>query len=396
MALTNACGAPFRTAGGRCAGGTFTDLSVSTHREAIPDFLSCDLYMAVPPIRASRRDSGRTRAGRPSTDQAPAPASPKQSLPHEPIERSDVPKNRLRQITRRHFFEQAGFGIGAAALGSLIGWAPASGLAGATRKAKSVIFLFMAGAPSQLDLLDHKPKLRQLHGHDAPDEIMAGERFAFIEGTPKLLGSPYSFRRWGESGAEISELLPHLGSIADRIAIVKSLHTTQFNHAPAQIFMNTGHPLVGRPSMGSWLSYGLGTENQDLPTFTVLLSGDSEPSGGKSCWGTGFLPTVHQGVEFRSQGDPVLFLSNPPGVSSERRRESLDSLRTLNRIGHARVGDRELTIADRTALWDTVEKRLVRLAFGVISENGVKRPIPLRCRIVSHRYSAAHCRLAHG
>src|SRR5690606_12095295 len=155
---------------------------------------------------------------------------------------------------------------------------------------------------------DDKPALRRFDGKDVPAEYMRGERFAFIKGTPKLLGSPYTFRPRGESGAVISELLPHTASIADDIAIIRSMHTTQFNHAPAQIFMNTGHQIIGRPSMGSWLSYGLGSESKDLPGFVVLLSGENNPDGGKSCWGSGFLPTVHQGVEFRSGKDPVLFV----------------------------------------------------------------------------------------
>ena len=145
-----------------------------------------------------------------------------------------------------------------------------------------------------------------------------GERFAFIKGTPRLLGSPFTFKKYGQSGAELSELLPHLATIADDIAIVRSMHTTQFNHAPGQIFMNTGSQVFGRPSIGSWLTYGLGSESRDLPGFVVLLSGENAPDGGKSCWGSGFLPTVYQGVEFRSKGDPVLFVSNPDGVDTRR------------------------------------------------------------------------------
>jgi hypothetical protein len=248
----------------------------------------------------------------------------------------------IREITRRHFFRQAGFGIGGAALYRLLqGEARADGTHFAA-KAKSVIYLFMAGAPSNLDLFDPKPKLRELDGQDCPDSLLKGERFAFIQGVPKVLGSPYEFSRYGNSGAELSELLPHLSRIADKIAIVRSLHTTQFNHAPAQIFMNTGHQIVGRPSMGSWLTYGLGSEASDLPGFVVLLSGENDPDGGKSCWGSGFLPTVHQGVQFRSEGEPVLFLRNPDGVSAEARRESLDLIGKLNRERLATVGDPEI------------------------------------------------------
>jgi hypothetical protein len=266
----------------------------------------------------------------------------------------------LRAVTRRHFFRQAGFGIGATALSSLINQSLAGGLQVAPgpainavnplapkpplfpAKAKSIIYLFMAGAPSQVDLLDSKPKLQQLDGQDCPEDILKGERFAFIVGKPKLLGSPYTFKRWGKSGAEISEVLPHLGEIADDIAILKSLQTTQFNHAPGQMFMNTGFQFFGRPSLGSWLTYGLGSEASDLPGFVVLLSGENEPDGGKACWGSGFLPTVYQGVQFRSAGDPVLFLMNPKGVNPELRRQSLDTLRDLNEMHLKSAGDSEI------------------------------------------------------
>jgi hypothetical protein len=244
--------------------------------------------------------------------------------------------NRVRAQTRRTFLEQGYFGLGGLALASLLD--PSVAAAGqrqrASRaaaggvlstlhhapKAKRVIHLFMAGAPSQLDLFDPKPALAKHDGQAVPDEFVKGERFAFIKGTPKLLASPFTFRQHGQSGAQISELLPWTSKLADDIAIIRSMHTTQFNHAPAQIFMNTGHQVIGRPSFGSWLSYGLGTESADLPAFVVLLSGENNPDGGKSCWGSGFLPTVHQGVEFRSGKDPVLFVSNPDGVDAAARR----------------------------------------------------------------------------
>jgi hypothetical protein len=210
-------------------------------------------------------------------------------------------------------------------------------------KAKSVIFLFMAGAPSQLDLFDPKPRLRQHDGEPVPEGIVKGERFAFIKGTPRLLGSPYQFETVGQAGLEVSELLPHFKTIVDDVAVVRSVHTTQFNHAPGQIFMNTGHQIMGRPSMGSWLTYGLGSENRDLPGFVVLVSGENNPDGGKSCWGSGFLPTVYQGVEFRNSGDPVLFLSDPPGISKKARRDSLDVLHTLNQRRFEETGDPEIT-----------------------------------------------------
>ena len=259
----------------------------------------------------------------------------------------------LKAITRRHFFRQGGFGIGGMALASLLderlfaaaASSSSSGLPGIPHvapKSRSVIYLFMAGAPSQVDLFDEKPKLRQYDGQSIPDEFVKGERFAFIKGTPKLLGSPYTFLKCGQSGAEISELLPHLRTVADDLAFVRSVHTTQFNHAPAQIFMNSGHQIVGRPSMGAWVTYGLGAESKDLPGFVVLLSGENAPDGGKSCWGSGFLPTVYQGVEFRSKGDPVLFLTNPPGVRPEDRRGSLDVLREMNEAHRRETGDPEI------------------------------------------------------
>src|SRR5712691_1091214 len=266
----------------------------------------------------------------------------------------------LRAVTRRHFFKQAGFGIGAAALSSLVNrCAFASGAATADlainavnplaprppmfpAKTKNIIYLFMAGAPSQVDLLDYKPKLQELDGQHIPESLVKGERFAFIKGVPRLLGSPYTFKKCGKSGAEISELLPELMKVADDIAIVRSVHTTQFNHAPAQIFMNTGHQIIGRPSMGSWLTYGLGSESTDLPGFVVLVSGENQPDGGKACWGSGFLPTVYQGVEFRSKGDPVLFLRNPDGVRPEDRRASLDLVNELDRAHFEAQGDPEI------------------------------------------------------
>ena len=251
-------------------------------------------------------------------------------------------RNDVRAITRRHFFEQAGFGVGAAALWNLLEGDGRAQYVTGPAKAKNVIYLFQAGAPSHMDLFDAKPKLKELDGQPCPPELLQGERFAFIEGTPTILGSPYEFRRHGESGAEVSELLPHLADVVDDVAFVKSMHTTQFNHAPAQIFMNTGHQIVGRPSMGSWMTYGLGSDNDDLPGFVVLLSGENDPDGGKSCWGSGFLPTVHQGVEFRSRGAPVLYLENPDGVSAESRRASLDTIRELNIERTQVVGDPEI------------------------------------------------------
>jgi hypothetical protein len=254
----------------------------------------------------------------------------------------------LKHLTRRHFFKQAGFGLGGAALSALLQQeTPAQAVQRLAPhfapKAKNVIFLFMAGGPSQLDLFDPKPLLNKYDNQPIPAELVKGERFAFIKGTPLCLGSPFRFAQHGQSGAALSELMPHLAKHADELAIIRSMHTTQFNHAPAQIFMNTGHQIIGRPSAGSWLMYGLGSENKDLPGFVVLLSGAADPDGGKALWGSGFLPTVHQGVEFRSKGEPVLFVSNPAGVNAEARRSTLDALRDLNQTRRELTGDPEIT-----------------------------------------------------
>ena len=259
--------------------------------------------------------------------------------------------NTLRHLTRRHFFGTAGFSLGSAALASLT-QVNAAGAPAA--KAKSIIYLFMAGAPSQLDMFDYKPALTKYDGQPVPEDVIKGERFAFIKGVPKLLGSPHSFRKFGQSGVDLSNLLPHLSTIVDEVAFIKSMNTTQFNHAPAQIYLNTGHQIPGRPSIGSWLSYGIGSENKDLPGFVVLLSGENAPDGGKSCWGSGFLPSTYQGVEFRRAGDPVLFLSNPEGVTRETRRRSLDLLKDLNSTEMATVGDPE--VASRIASYELAYK----------------------------------------
>lgn len=282
-------------------------------------------------------------------------------------DRDNEPDEKLLEITRRHFFKQSAYGVGAAGLMSLLNeslFAPPASADVRSRavdplaprpphfkaKAKSIIFLFMAGAPSQLDLYDPKPKLVQYNGQDCPEDVIKGERFAFIKGVPKLLGSPHHFTPHGQSGTQISDILPHTAKVIDELCLIRSMYTDQFNHAPAQIFMNTGNQLVGRPSMGSWLTYGLGSENHNLPGFVVLISGDKNPDGGKSCWSSGFLPTVYQGVEFRSKGDPVLFVSNPEGMSADVRRQSLDALKDLNGMRLADVGDPE--IATRIASYE--------------------------------------------
>src|SRR5262245_27523819 len=259
-----------------------------------------------------------------------------------------------KQIARRWFLEQCGVGLGAMALGHLLGDSAFASAAPAARnplapkdphypgKAKAVIFLFMAGAPSHLELLDYKPQLAKFDGTLPPADLLKGYRAAFINPSSKLLGPKFKFAKDGQSAAELSELLPYTAKIADEIAIVGSMVTDAFNHAPGQILMNTGSQQFGRPSMGSWVTYGLGSESQDLPAFVVFSSGSKGPSGGNSCWGSGFLPTVYQGVQFRGSGDPVLYLSNPPGVDSELQRHSLDSIRHLNQARLETMGDPEI------------------------------------------------------
>ncbi len=209
-------------------------------------------------------------------------------------------------------------------------------------KAKRVIYLFMAGAPSQLETFDYKPQLARLDGTLPPPSLLEGYRAAFINPNSKLLGPKFKFTQHGSSGAWVSELLPHTAKIVDQITIVKSLTTDAFNHAPAQILMNTGTQQFGRPSLGAWTLYGLGSESKDLPSFVVFSSGKKGPSGGNSNWGSGFLPTVYSGVQFRGAGDPVLYLSNPAGIDSQLQRATLDSVRALNEQRMDVLGDPEI------------------------------------------------------
>jgi hypothetical protein len=252
-----------------------------------------------------------------------------------------------QQVTRRWFFEQCGVGLGSIALANLLGTnANAATTAKQPHhapKAKRVIFLFMAGAPSHLDLFDYKPGLAKFDGTLPPTELLKGYRAAFINPNSKLLGPRFKYGKHGQSGAELSELLPHTAGIVDDIAIVKSMVTDAFNHAPGQLLMNTGSMQFGRPSFGAWTLYGLGSETQDLPGFVVFSSGAKGPSGGNSCWGSGFLPTVYQGVQFRSGGDPVLYLSNTGGVDNELQRDTLDAVKQLNEMRLAQTGDPEIS-----------------------------------------------------
>ena len=266
--------------------------------------------------------------------------------------------------TRRHFLRQCTAGLGSLAFGSLLGCQNTSGSklppTGPTRadanpdgysltalpphfrpRAKRVVFLHMEGAPSQLELFDYKPELRKLDGQDCPNSLLEGKRFAFIKGVPKMLGPQATFAQRGQSGAWVSDFLPHFAGMADAVTFLKAMHTDEFNHAPAQLFMHSGSARLGRPSMGAWVTYGLGSENENLPGFVVLVSG-SDPSAGKSVWGSGFLPTVYQGVQCRSKGDPVLYINNPGDIDAPMRKRSIDIINEINRQEHRDVGDPEI------------------------------------------------------
>jgi hypothetical protein len=267
--------------------------------------------------------------------------------------------------TRRHFFRDCALGVGSMALASLLNDGPlcAAPMASnplapipphSTARAKSVIYLFMAGGPSQLEMFDYKPKLMQYDGKPMPDEFIKGKRFAFMDTFakehPKCLGSRRKFARRGQAGGYVSECLPHLGGVVDDLAVVRSVQTNVFNHAPAKFFINTGSPQSGRPSMGAWVTYGLGSASQSLPGFVVLQSGPRGPRGGAPLWGSGFLPTTYQGVPFRTGGDPILNLSTPPGVSAAGQKQVLDAVRDLNAERLADTGDPE--IATRIASYE--------------------------------------------
>ncbi len=264
----------------------------------------------------------------------------------------ELQSEHARYLTRRWFFQECGVGMASlAALDLMRGQssaasAPVSPLAVKKphypAKAKRVIYLFMGGAPSHLELFDNKPELAKWDGKLPPADLLKGYRAAFINPNSKLLGPKFKFAKHGQSGAEISELLPHTAKIADDLTIVRSMKTDAFNHAPAQILMSTGSQIFGRPSFGAWSLYGLGTENQDLPGYVVMQSGQKGPSGGLSNFGCGFLPTVYQGVPFRSSGEPVLFLNNPKGVTDATQRQTLDALKQLNEERLGEVGDPEI------------------------------------------------------
>ncbi|MBE0541094.1 MAG: DUF1501 domain-containing protein [Verrucomicrobia bacterium] len=262
-----------------------------------------------------------------------------------------------RVNSRRWFLKECGFGLGKIALGSLltnafVSNARAAANAGAAEvlqpraphfpgKAKHVIHLFMAGAPSQLDLFDHKPELAKLEGKPLPPSVIGGQRYAFIRPDAAVLGPQFKFAKHGQSGADLSEMLPHLAEVVDDICLIKSMKTDQFNHAPGQIFLNTGFSQPGRPSLGSWVIYGLGSEAQDLPAFVVMSTG-SGISGGSANWASGFMPSVYAGVRFRNQGDPILNVSSPNGIDAKLQRDSLDLIAEMNHARLGIVGDPEI------------------------------------------------------
>jgi hypothetical protein len=281
----------------------------------------------------------------------------------------------LQQQTRRHFFQHSAAGLGGIALNSLL----AGESTGSERtpdgplapqqphfapKAKRVIYLHMTGSPPNLDMFDHKPELVKRNAEDCPDEFLAGRKFAFTSGVPKLMGSPRKWSQVGESGMWMSDAIPNFHEIADEMCVVHSMHTDQFNHAPAELLVYTGSPRSGRPSMGSWVTYGLGSENENLPGFVVLISSGVQPNGGKNSFGSGFLPSVYQGVQCRSKGDPVLYASNPKGMDRNMRRLSLDALKDLNEmqandLGHpetlTRISQYELAFRMQTAVPEVMD-----------------------------------------
>lgn len=277
---------------------------------------------------------------------------------------NEIELSLLQSKTRRHFLRTMGGGLGTLFLGAMASnLVPPAKASGAENydldfsrdpraplsplppqfpaKARRVIYLHMAGAPSQLELFEHKPDLKRLDGQDCPASFLAGKRFAFISGVPKLLGSQYPFHQAGQSGQWLSDRLPHIEKQVDDICFIKSMRTDQFNHAPAQLLVQTGNPRLGYASFGSWVIYGLGTENQNLPGFIVLLSGAKSPDGGKQLWSSGFLPSVYQGVQCRSHGEPVLYLDNPPDVSRSLRRSMLDTIDEINQETYATFGNPE-------------------------------------------------------
>ncbi len=265
----------------------------------------------------------------------------------------------IRMQSRRHFIKESAMGLGSLALGTFLASCGSNSSPKTTvdfdpahplmprlphyaGKAKSVIYLHMAGAPSQLELFDYKPELLKMNGQDCPPSLLEGKRFAFIRGVPKMLGPQAKFQKYGQCGAYVSEHMPHLSGIVDEISFLKAVSTDQFNHGPAQLMVHTGSGRLGRPSLGSWVTYGLGTENQNLPGFVVLTSGGKNPDAGKSVWGSGFLPSVYQGVQCRSEGDPVLFINDPAGINRDLRKASIDAINKVNAEEYKAYNDPEI------------------------------------------------------
>lgn len=260
-------------------------------------------------------------------------------------------------LSRRWFLKDCGVGLGSIAMTHLLADKGFAALSKAPApldplaikrphhpaKAKNVIYLFMGGGPSHLEMFDNKPMLSKFDGTLPPADLLKGYRSAFINPNSALLGPKFKYSKHGQSGTELSELLPNLATVVDDIAVIKSMKTDAFNHAPAQILMSTGNTQFGKPSLGAWTTYGLGCETRDLPAFVVLSSGNKGPSGGSSNWGSGFLPTVHAGVPFRGIGDPVLYLSNPKGIDDQRQHQSINAVNQLNLIRQKTVGDPEIS-----------------------------------------------------
>ena len=278
----------------------------------------------------------------------------------------------IQNATRRHFLKQTFAGLGGIALGSLVNPSLASSISDPLApkkphfpaKAKNVIYLHLTGSPPNLDMYDYKPELIKRDGQNCPAEFIEGKRFAFTSGTPKLLGTERTFKQYGKGGLWMSDAIPHLQTVADEMCMIHSMNTDQFNHAPAELFTLTGSSRPGRPSLGSWATYGLGSSNKDLPGFIVLISSGTQPNGGKNSFGSGFLPSVYQGVQCRSKGDPVLYVSNPKGMDRETRRMSLDAIQEINELhadeyGHpetrTRISQYELAYRMQTSVPEVMD-----------------------------------------
>ncbi len=287
----------------------------------------------------------------------------------------DPQLERLQLQTRRHFLRQCQLGVGSLALAALSARDAGAAAEAADNplapkqphfaaKAKRVIYLHLTGSPPHLDMYDYKPELVKRTGQACPDEFVKGKRFAFTSGVPNLLGTPRKFGQFGQGGVWLSDALPNLQTVADDLCVIKSMNTDQFNHAPAELLMLTGSARSGRPSMGAWVTYGLGSESENLPGFVVLISSGVQPNGGKNSFGAGFLPSVYQGVQCRSKGDPVLYASDPAGMDRQIRRDTLDALRDLNELqarelGHpetlTRIAQYELAFRMQTAVPEVMD-----------------------------------------